>query len=56
MSDLDGRVALVTGGARGLGAAAAKALAEAGAKVVVSDVRDGAETASAIGGAYARRS
>ncbi len=54
MSDLEGRVALVTGGARGLGAAAAKALAEAGAKVVVSDVRDGSETAASIGGAYVK--
>jgi NAD(P)-dependent dehydrogenase (short-subunit alcohol dehydrogenase family) len=52
MSDLNGRVALVTGGARGLGAAAAKALAEQGAKVVVTDVSDGNATAFAIGGAY----
>jgi NAD(P)-dependent dehydrogenase (short-subunit alcohol dehydrogenase family) len=54
MSELRGRVALVTGGARGLGAAAAKALAAEGAKVVVSDVSDGAETAAAIGGAYVK--
>lgn len=54
MSELKGRVALVTGGARGLGAAAAKALAAKGAKVVVSDVRDGEETAAAVGGAYVR--
>jgi NAD(P)-dependent dehydrogenase (short-subunit alcohol dehydrogenase family) len=54
MSDLKGRVALVTGGARGLGAAAAKALAAAGAKVVVSDVRDGAEIAAAVDGAYVK--
>lgn len=54
MGDLAGRVALVTGGARGLGAAAAKALAEQGAKVVVTDVSDGSETASAIGGAYVK--
>jgi NAD(P)-dependent dehydrogenase (short-subunit alcohol dehydrogenase family) len=52
MGDLAGRVALVTGGARGLGAAAAKALAAKGARVVVSDVRDGEETADAIGGAF----
>ena len=52
MNDLTGRVALVTGGARGLGAAAAKALAAEGARVVVSDVSDGAESAAAIGGAY----
>ena len=35
---LDGRVALVTGAARGLGAAMAAALAEAGAHVVIGDV------------------
>ena len=50
MGDLEGRVALVTGGARGIGAATAKALAAAGAKVVVADVSDANETASAIGG------
>ena len=54
MNDLSGRVALVTGGARGLGAAAAKALAAKGAKVVVSDIRDGAETAAAIDGAFVK--
>ena len=54
MQDLDGRVALVTGGARGIGAATAKALAAAGAKVVVSDVNDGTDTAGAVGGAYVK--
>lgn len=54
MSQLEGRVALVTGGARGIGAAACASLAEAGANVVVSDIRDGAETAAATGGAYFR--
>ena len=34
----DGRVAIVTGGGAGLGAAAAQALAERGAKVVVTDL------------------
>lgn len=54
MGELTGRVALVTGGARGLGAASAKALAAKGAKVVVTDVRDGSETAAAIDSAYVK--
>jgi NAD(P)-dependent dehydrogenase (short-subunit alcohol dehydrogenase family) len=54
MQDLEGRVALVTGGARGIGAATAKALAAAGAKVVVSDLADGTAVADSIGGAWVR--
>ncbi|HEU5129065.1 MAG TPA: glucose 1-dehydrogenase [Glycomyces sp.] len=38
MADLDGRVAIVTGGARGIGAAYARALHGAGAAVVIADV------------------
>lgn len=44
---LDGRVALVTGAARGIGAEIALALAQAGARVIVSDVADGGGRATA---------
>src|SRR5947208_14826606 len=38
--ELTGRKALVTGGARGLGAGMAEALARAGAAVVIGDIRE----------------
>ncbi|MFI8633016.1 3-hydroxybutyrate dehydrogenase [Microbacterium sp. NPDC077663] len=52
MTDLTGRTALVTGGASGIGAACASALAAAGARVTVADVdADGAQrVAGAVGG------
>ncbi len=43
---LDGKVAVVTGAARGIGFATAEALAEAGALVVITDM-DGAGAAKA---------
>ncbi|MGW6130857.1 SDR family oxidoreductase [Cellulomonas sp. NPDC055163] len=51
MTELDGRVALVSGGARGLGAAYVRALHERGASVVVGDLLDdeGAALADELG-------
>jgi len=50
MPSLGGKVAVVTGSAQGIGAALAVALAAEGAKVVVSDITDCAETARHITG------
>src|SRR5256712_13450147 len=44
--DLEGKVALVTGAARGLGRAIAVALAQAGCEVVVSDIARSADGAT----------
>ena len=38
MADLDGRIAVVTGGAKGIGAGIAECLSEQGATVVVADI------------------
>jgi NAD(P)-dependent dehydrogenase (short-subunit alcohol dehydrogenase family) len=50
MASLEGKVAVVTGGASGIGAACAEALAAAGANVVVTDIQDlkGGELVAAI--------
>jgi NAD(P)-dependent dehydrogenase (short-subunit alcohol dehydrogenase family) len=47
---LDGKVVVVTGGARGLGAGHAQRLAEEGARVVIGDILDaeGTQTAAAL--------
>ena len=54
MNDIRGRVALVSGGASGIGLACAIALAQAGAKVVVSDIQEqgdaGLHAIRAVGG------
>lgn len=50
MGELTGRVALVTGASRGIGAAAARALAAAGALVAVTDLHSPDAIAAEIGG------
>src|SRR5687768_3553146 len=54
--DINGAVAVVTGGASGIGAASARRLAALGAKVVVADLQEdkGNELANEIGGAFAK--
>lgn len=54
MGTLDGKVVLITGGARGQGAAEARLAARDGARVVVTDVLDGRAVAEEIGGLYLR--
>lgn len=49
MKRLQDKVVVVTGGARGIGAVFAEALAEAGARVAIADVADGAALAARIG-------
>ena len=54
MNRLEGKTALITGGARGQGAAEARLFAAEGANVVLTDVldEDGERTADAIGADY----
>ncbi len=50
MADLSGRTALVTGASRGLGAAAARALAAEGATVIATDLEAPEAIAAELGG------
>lgn len=54
MNSLAGKIAVVTGGASGIGAATARVFAQAGAKVVIGDLQDGSMVANEIGGLYQR--
>jgi 3alpha(or 20beta)-hydroxysteroid dehydrogenase len=55
VSALDGKVALITGAARGVGEATARRFAVEGARVILGDVLDepGRAAAATIGGAPA---
>src|SRR5271155_3947097 len=48
MARLDGRVAVLTGGAKGIGAHYARALAAEGARLMIADIADGKEIAEAL--------
>lgn len=54
MGQVEGKVAIVTGGASGIGAACARTLAREGAKVLITDLDDagGTAVADATGGLY----
>jgi 3-oxoacyl-[acyl-carrier protein] reductase len=48
MFRLEGKIAVVTGGARGIGRAICTTLSQAGAYVVIADIEEGTETLKAI--------
>jgi len=48
MARLDGRVAIVTGGAKGIGRYYAQTLAAEGARVMIADIADGSDLAAAF--------
>ena len=56
MTDLQNRVALITGGASGIGAATARLFAQRGAQVVIADLQEekGNELAKEIDGSFVR--
>ena len=54
MARLDGRVAIVTGGAKGIGRHYSLALAREGAQVMIADIADGSELAAEIAQRHAR--
>ena len=48
MGKLDGRVAIITGAAQGIGAAYARRFAEVGAKIVIADILDSSNVVNTI--------
>ena len=56
MARLDGRVAILTGGAKGIGKHYARALASEGARLMIADIADGSEVAAALARDYAANS
>jgi meso-butanediol dehydrogenase/(S,S)-butanediol dehydrogenase/diacetyl reductase len=54
MNQLDGKVAVITGGASGIGLVTAKCFVEAGAEVVIGDVQDGVAVARELGASFVK--
>jgi NAD(P)-dependent dehydrogenase (short-subunit alcohol dehydrogenase family) len=55
MAVLEGRIAVVTGGAYSLGYAFCEALAAEGADIAIADIRDGAEAVAGLRAKFGRR-
>jgi len=56
MGRLDGRVAIVTGGAKGIGKHYSQALAAEGARLMIADIADGSELAQTLARAHGANS
>ncbi len=54
MFSLENKVAVITGGASGIGKASGLRFSKAGARVVLADIQDGAEVAKEAGGIFVR--